>query len=76
MTLIDTHTHLYVDEFKDDIDLVVQRALTEGVEKFYLPAIDTLENDALLALEKKIPERMFAMAGLHPCSVKENLKKN
>ena len=72
MTLIDTHTHLYVEEFKDDIDLVVQRALTDGVEKFYLPAIDTLENDALLALEKKFSERMFAMAGLHPCSVKEN----
>jgi TatD DNase family protein len=72
MILIDTHTHLYVEEFKDDIDLVVQRALAEGVEKFYLPAIDALENDALLALEKKIPERMFAMAGLHPCSVKEN----
>jgi TatD DNase family protein len=75
MILIDTHNHLYVEEFKDDIDLVVQRALAEGVEKFYLPAIDALENDALLALEKKFPERMFAMAGLHPCSVKENFKE-
>ncbi len=75
MKLTDTHTHLYVEEFKDDIDSVVQRALEEGVEKFYLPAIDSQENDALLALEKKFPERMFAMAGLHPCSVKENFKE-
>ncbi len=75
MKLTDTHTHLYVEEFKDDIDSVVQRALEEGVEKFYLPAIDSSENDALLALEKKFPERMFAMAGLHPCSVKENFKE-
>lgn len=75
MTLIDTHTHLYVEEFKDDIDSAVQRALAEGVEKFYLPAIDAFENHALLALEEKFPERMFAMAGLHPCSVKENFKE-
>ncbi|MEO5648933.1 MAG: TatD family hydrolase [Ginsengibacter sp.] len=75
MKLTDTHTHLYVEKFKDDIDSVVQRALEEGVEKFYLPAIDSSENDALLALEKKFPERMFAMAGLHPCSVKENFKE-
>lgn len=75
MKLIDTHTHLYVEEFKDDIDLVVQRALAEGVGKFYLPAIDASENHALLALEEKFPEQMFAMAGLHPCSVKENFKE-
>ena len=75
MKLIDTHTHLYVHEFEDDIKAVMQRATESGVEKFYLPAIDNAENDALLALEKKYPGRMFAMAGLHPCSVKENFKE-
>lgn len=74
MKLIDTHTHLYVEDFKQDIDAVVERAIAEGVEKFYLPAIDDSENEALLSLEKKFPEKMFAMAGLHPCSVKENFK--
>jgi TatD DNase family protein len=39
MKLIDTQKHLYVEEFKEDIDAVVERALAEGVEKFYLPAI-------------------------------------
>ncbi|MEO8819719.1 MAG: TatD family hydrolase [Ginsengibacter sp.] len=74
MKLIDTHTHLYVKEFEPDIDEVIQRANAEGVEKFYLPAIDSLETAALLALEKKYPSQIFAMAGLHPCSVKENFK--
>jgi TatD DNase family protein len=75
MKLIDTHTHLYVEEFKEDINAVVERALAEGVEKFYLPAIDSSENVALLNLEKKFPDKMFAMTGLHPCSVKENFKE-
>jgi TatD DNase family protein len=75
MKLIDTHTHLYVQEFQEDIDSVVERAINEGVEKFYLPAIDSSENVALLELEKKFPGKMYAMAGLHPCSVKENYKE-
>lgn len=75
MKLIDTHTHLYVEEFKEDIETVVERATKEGVEKFYLPAIDSSETKALLQLEKKFPGKMFAMAGLHPCSVKENYKE-
>ena len=72
MKLIDTHTHLYVKEFLEDIDMVMERANNEGVEKFYLPAIDSSENEALIRLESRYPERVFAMAGLHPCSVKEN----
>jgi TatD DNase family protein len=75
MKLIDTHTHLYVEEFKEDIESVIERALSEGVEKFFLPAIDHNENEALLSLEKKFPDKMFAMAGLHPCSVKEDFKE-
>ncbi len=75
MKLIDTHTHLYVAEFKNDIDEVMKRAKEEGVEKFYLPAIDSSETEAMDLLEKKYPENIFSMAGLHPCSVKENYKE-
>jgi len=71
MKIIDTHCHLYVDEFKNDVDEVVARAKQKGIEKFYLPAIDSETTEAMLALEKKFPE-CFAMTGLHPCSVKEN----
>ena len=74
MKLIDTHTHLYVKEFQEDIDQLISRAAEEGVEKFYLPAIDSSETKSMLDLEKRFPSRVFAMAGLHPCSVKENYK--
>jgi TatD DNase family protein len=74
MKLIDTHTHLYLKEFENDIDEVIQRANAAGVKKFYLPAIDSSESEAQLALEKKYPDQVFAMAGLHPCSVKENFQ--
>ena len=75
MKLIDTHTHLYVKEFQEDIDEVISRAAEEGVEKFYLPSIDSSETLPMLDLEKRFPDNVFAMAGLHPCSVKENYKE-
>jgi len=74
MRIIDSHTHLYLSDFKDDLDKVMERAYNEGVEKFYLPSIDSSTNEALLLLENKYPGRCFAMMGLHPCSVKENYK--
>jgi TatD DNase family protein len=75
MIFIDTHTHLYIDEFKNDIDEVVKRAKDKDVHKFYLPAIDSSEIENIFSLEKKYPESCFAMMGLHPCSVKENYKE-
>ena len=72
MKFIDTHCHLYSSEFADDIDATIQRAINNGVEKFYLPAVDTDSLTAMLSLEKKFPEKCIAMIGLHPCSVKEN----
>jgi TatD DNase family protein len=72
MTLIDTHCHLYLEEFSGDIDAVIRRAIAEGVEKFYLPSIDSGTLTAMLNLEKQFPGKCFAMTGLHPCSVKGN----
>ena len=70
--LIDTHTHLYLEDFRSDISEVIRRAETEGVKKFYLPAIDSRETDNMLLLEAQFPGKCIAMIGLHPCSVKEN----
>jgi TatD DNase family protein len=70
--IVDTHCHLYLDEFKNDIDQVIRRAENEGVNKFYLPAIDSSEIENMLLLETKFPGKCMAMMGLHPCSVKEN----
>lgn len=70
--VIDTHCHLYVKEFEEDIDDIISRAVKAGVEKFYMPAIDSETTDAMLQLEKRYPGKCFAMTGLHPCSVKQN----
>ena len=72
MHFIDTHCHLYLPEFKNDLPDVLQRAGLAGVHKFYLPAIDSSVMKDLLALEKEYPGKCFAMAGLHPCSVSAN----
>lgn len=73
--LIDTHCHLYLEEFSKDIEEVVQRAGREGVSRFYLPAIDRAHDAALLALEARFPDNCRAMIGLHPCYVKENYRE-
>jgi TatD DNase family protein len=73
--MIDTHCHLYTKEFAEDIDAVIQRASQMGVKKFYLPAIDKSCTESMNLLEEKFPDKCFAMAGLHPCSVNENYKE-
>jgi len=75
MTIIDTHAHLYAEEFIADVDLVIERAQNKGVSKIYLPAIDSSETESMLALEQKFPGVCIAMMGLHPCYVKENFKE-
>ena len=72
MKLIDTHCHLYLEEFKADIAEVMSRATAAGVEKIYLPAIDSRETANMFELEKLYPDQCIAMMGLHPCYVKEN----
>ncbi|NQX80561.1 MAG: TatD family hydrolase [Flavobacteriaceae bacterium] len=75
MKLVDTHTHLYSDQFDDDRAEVVQRALDSGIETFYIPAIDSSQNEAMFALEKQFPDSMRLMTGLHPTHAKDDYKK-
>ena len=74
MKLIDTHCHLYGKEFARDGEEVIQRAEREGVEKFYLPAVDSESREALLALEARYPGVCIGMTGLHPTSVKADFE--
>lgn len=75
MRLIDTHCHLYLEEFKDDQAAVMQRAEAAGVQKFYLPGLNGEAIDDVLAFEAAYPGKAVAMMGLHPCYVKEDYKK-
>ena len=72
MRLIDTHCHLYNKDFDRDRDDMMQRAEKEGVERFYLPMVDSESRAALLELEARYPGVCFGMTGLHPTSVKSN----
>ena len=74
MKFIDTHCHLYLDEFADDITNVIQNAQSIGVSKFYLPSIDSTVINKMLKLEESFAGVCFAMIGLHPCSVKDDFK--
>ncbi|MFA5556217.1 MAG: TatD family hydrolase [Flavobacteriaceae bacterium] len=73
--LTDTHTHLYSEEFSRDRNEVIQRALSVGVKRFFIPAIDSSYVQAMYDLEAKYPENVFLMCGLHPTSTKENYKE-
>lgn len=75
MQLTDTHAHLYSEEFDSDREVMIQRAFQAGVSRFFIPAIDSNATQAMYDLEKKYPEHVFLMAGLHPCYVKENYEE-
>ncbi len=72
MNLTDTHTHLYSEAFDEDRDAMMQRALDLGIQRFFVPAIDSTYTQAMLELESAYPENVFLMMGLHPTHVKEN----
>ena len=71
MYFIDTHTHLYLDEFKNDINKVIENAINNGVQKMFLPNINSKTTSSMIDLCKQYPENCFAMIGLHPCEVKK-----
>lgn len=72
MFLTDTHTHLYLEEFKNDREEMVERALENDVKYMLLPNIDSSSIDGMMELSEQFPKNCFPMMGLHPTSVKEN----
>lgn len=71
MTFIETHAHLYSEEFDRDRKEVIARALRAGISKFFLPAIDSTYTQRMYDLQAAYPDNMFLMTGLHPVSVGE-----
>lgn len=67
--MIDTHSHLYSDEFKEDIENILQQCYAAGVDKIYLPAIDSQSHADMIALADRYPASCIPMMGLHPCYV-------
>ena len=72
MKIIDTHCHLYAEEFNEDRNEAIERALAMGVSKILLPNIDLESIEGLHALTDTYQQVCFPMMGLHPCYVKED----
>ena len=72
--LIDTHCHIYLEEFDIDRKEMISRAENEGVKFFLMPAIDTSTHCLMEATEAINPGKCFSMMGLHPCSVKKGFE--
>lgn len=75
MVLTDTHTHLYLEQFDNDIDATIERAKDHNVHRIFLPNIDSSTTERMLQLTDNYPDVCFPMMGLHPCSVNENFQK-
>ncbi len=74
MQFTDTHTHLFLKHFSEDIENVIQRAINNGVTKMFLPNVDKNTIADLLTVTKKFPDNCYNIMGLHPCSVKEDFE--
>jgi TatD DNase family protein len=72
--ITDTHTHLYSEQFDQDREAMIQRAKDAGVQRFFIPAIDSSYSKRMFSLEENYPNDVFLMMGLHPTSVKENFE--
>lgn len=73
--MIDTHAHLYSDQFDGDRAEMISRAINAGVTRLYLPNIDSESIQGMLDLEMAFPQHCFAMMGLHPGHVNDHYQK-
>ena len=75
MLLTDTHTHLYYETDIEKQNLLMERCLAFDVKRLFLPNVDVKSIAMIDQLVAKYPENCFAMAGLHPCDVKEDYEE-
>jgi TatD DNase family protein len=75
MNFIDTHSHLFLEEFAEDLPLVMQRAKAVGVSRIYMPNIDCSTIKPLLDTVARYPDYCFPMIGLHPTSVNSDFRE-
>lgn len=72
MPYIDTHSHIYLEEFDQDLPEVVARAKESGVSQILLPNVDSTTLERMLKVCSDYPNYCYPMIGVHPTSIKEN----
>ncbi len=75
MMLIDSHSHIYAEEFDNDLPEVILRAQKAGVGKIILPNIDSGSTQRMLDVCKTYEDICYPLIGLHPTSVNENYQR-
>ncbi|WP_337044194.1 TatD family hydrolase [Emticicia sp. 17c] len=73
--MIETHAHIYDDQFDNDRNLMLERAFDAGIKQIWMPNCAHETIDGMLALEAKYPEICLPMMGVHPCYIKENFEQ-
>jgi TatD DNase family protein len=76
MYLIDSHTHIFLEEFDSDRDIVIHRAREAGVRMFFLPNINVESVEHVNRLSEQYPDCCYPMMGLHPTSVKTGFQRD
>lgn len=73
--MIETHAHIYSDDYNDDRELMLERAWNAGIEQIWMPNCDHATIEPMMALADQYPDKCLPMIGLHPCYVKEDFEK-
>lgn len=74
MRLVDSHSHLFLEEFADDLPQVIERARVAGVTHIFMPNIDSTTIEPMLRVCSQYEGYCFPMMGLHPTSVNADYK--
>jgi len=74
--VIDTHSHIYLSEFDQDLNVVLERAMAAGVSQVLMPNVDGETIERMHLVEDRYPDYCKSMMGIHPTSIKENYKKH
>jgi TatD DNase family protein len=72
---VDSHAHIYHENFKKETENVISRAADAGVRKIYMPNVSVESIDEMLEMENKFPDTCIPMIGLHPCDVSKDFEK-
>ena len=73
--MIETHAHIYDEQFEPDRTLMLERAFAAGVKQIWMPNCDSETIDGMLALEQQYPGICVPMMGVHPCYIKEDYEQ-
>lgn len=73
--MVDTHAHIYAEEFDEDIDAVIERARVSGVTSIILPNVDADSLPRMLRLTESYPGFCYPAIGIHPTSVLSDYQK-